>query len=218
MISYFKRPLMQDERKYTFRSCSDIEVRSGLIGYMRIDMSSDSTAVTKHWCSINERLDTESFQKEFFNEILSAVGITFPNRESLRMYYNTHLRFTFTDNGTNSYVGMRIITDVYCYLLRINPSSNTNNLMIFCYVQDRLKKHIRNATKGIRFVDVKDREVLTVRDGEGIILFPCIVQSPMICRYIDPFSCMIGSKVWNLKNLADYLEKIGKTVHPANIM
>lgn len=213
MISYFNRPLMEDERKYTFRSCTDIEVRCGLIGYMKIDMPSDRAEISKQWVSINERLDTESFQNEF-KDILSVIGKTFSNKESLRVYYNTHYGFHYTDVN-NSFVGLRIITDVYCYLLRINPSSDIDSLVIFCYIQERLKNHIRNAAKGIHFIDTKNREVLTIRDGDGITLYPGCVQPPMLCRYIDPFTCRIGSKVWKLKDLADHLEKIGKIIRPA---
>ena len=209
--NFFSRPLMAEERKYTFRSCPDIEVRSGLIGYTRIDMPT-TFANDRKWYLLSEVLDKEDFQKEN-QEIISVVGMTFPTRESLRVYNNTHLSLSFSDSSAR-YAGMRISSTKYCYLLRINPCGNTDNVFIFCYIQDRLKSHILNAAKGIRFVDKQNREIFTIRDGEGIMLYPSTEKSSLSCRYIDPFTCRIGSKKWNLRDFAEYMAKAGKMIVP----
>ena len=213
MTKYFIRPLMEDERKYTFRSCSDIEVRSGLIGYMRVDLSTSFTDAVKTWCSVIDRLETDLFTSEF-SEILNVIGLTLPSRKSLRVYYNTHYSLTFSNSDGNSYIGMMISTNKYCYLLRINPSCDTDNVIIFCYLAERLKSHIRNAAKGIRFVDTGNHELFTIRDGHEITVTPCTIKSPIKCRYIDQFSCQIGAKVWNLKDLAVHLLNAGKIIAP----
>lgn len=210
--NYFSRPLMAEERKYTFRSCPDIEARSGLIGYMKINMPDVYEKAYKKWFSLSRLFDTEIFQEEF-QEIISVIGLTFPNSESLRVYYNTHLSLSFSDSSAR-YAGMRISTAKYSYLLRINPCSDIDNVLIFCYIQDRLKGHIMNAAKGIRFVDKQNREIFTIRDGEGIMLYPSTVKVSFSCRYIDPFTCRIGSKKWNLRDFAEYMAKAGKMIVP----
>ena len=212
MVRYCNRPLMAEERKYTFRSCTDIEVRSGLIGCTRISMTSSYEDAAKTWCAFNERLNTEGFQREYL-EILSVIRLLLPDKDSLRVYYNTHLSLSFSD-GKAKFAGMSISTERYCYLLRINPSVDIDNVLIFCYLQERLKSHIRNAAKGIRFVDKRNRELFTIRDGERITLYPSSEPS-VSCRYIDPFTCKIGSKKWNIRDLADYMEKSGKLIIPA---
>ena len=212
MVKYCNRPLMAEERKYTFRSCTDIEVRSGLIGCTRISMTSSYEDSAKTWCTFNERLNTADFQREY-QEILSVISLLLPSKDSLRVYYNTHLSLSFSD-CKSKYAGMSISTGRYCYLLRINPSEDVDNVLVFCYLQERLKRHIRNAAKGIRFVDKRNRELFTIRDGERITLYPNS-ESSVSCRYIDPFTCKIGSKKWNIRELADYMEKSGKLIIPA---
>ena len=212
MVRSCNRPLMAEERKYTFRSCTDIEVRSGLIGCTRINMTSSYEDAVKTWCTFNERLNTADFQREY-QEILSVISLLLPSKDSLRVYYNTHLSLSFSD-GKSKYAGMSISTDRYCYLLRINPSVDVDNVLVFCYLQERLKRHIRNAAKGIRFVDKRNRELFTIRDGERITLYPSS-ESSVSCRYIDPFTCKTGSKKWNIRELADYMEKSGKLIIPA---
>lgn len=212
MVKYCNRPLMAEERKYTFRSCTDIEVRSGLIGFTRISMTSSYEDAAITWCSFNERLNTEGFQREY-QEILSVICLLLPDKESLRVYYNTHLSLSFSDRKAK-YAGISISTEQYCYLLRINPFADADNILIFCYLQERLKSHIRNAAKGIRFVDKRNHELFTIRDGERIALYPNS-ESSVSCRYIDPFTCKIGSKKWNIRELADYMEKSGKMIIPA---
>ena len=214
MIRYFSRPLLADERKYTFRSCTDIEARSGLIGIMTLDITD---SVTEKWSQIRENVKDDFYAE--FSEIQSLIRTFFKDRESLRVYYNTHLRFNYSESNdgkaVGTYAGMRIITDRYCYLLRINPRSNKDNVMVYCYIQDSLKKHMVSAMKGIRFVDCNNREIFSKRDGDGITIHPCTVKSPILCRYIDPFNCLIGSKKWNLKELAEHLAKSEIVVMPA---
>ena len=146
-------------------------------------------------------------------EILSVIRLLLPDKDSLRVYYNTHLSLSFSD-GKAKFAGMSISTERYCYLLHINPSVDIDNVLIFCYLQERLKSHIRNAAKGIRFVDKRNRELFTIRDVERITLYPSSEPS-VSCRYIDPFTCKIGSKKWNIRDLADYMEKSGKLIIPA---
>ena len=212
-MNYFTRPLMADERKYTFRSCTDIEVRSGFIGQMIIDMSSTFSKANKTWYPFNKRLETNDFQSDF-NSILSVIGMNFSDKDKLRVYFNTHYSLTFSD-GTNNYAGIKISTNKYCYLIRINPSGNTKSISAFCYLQDRLKNHMRNATKGIHFVNKDNEELVTISDGGSIVIHPCSMHTPIVCRYIDPFTCRIGSKIWNLRDFADYLMKKGLIISSA---
>lgn len=213
MKSYARRPLMADERKYTFRSCTDIEMRSGLIGYMQINMSYSTALPQKTWVTVNERLKSDSFKADF-REIFSVIEKNYPDGESLRVYYNTHLKDDFVVDGDH-YVGFRLSTSKYAYLIRVKPAGNTDNLIVYCYEQERFRYHLRNALNGIRFVDSKGRELFTVRDGESITLHPCSIDTAFCVRYIDPFNALIRNKKWNLLALAKYLEKTEKSVFPA---
>lgn len=213
MVKYFTRPLMSEERKFTFRSCTEIEARSGLIGCLSVDMPTTFADAKKTWCTVNEAFNSEEFKNEY-QEILFVLSSTLSDKESLRVYYNTHLTLTFTESGAH-YAGMRVLTEKYCYLVRIKPSGDTDNVSIFCYLHDRLKRHISNAAKGIRFVDRDNHELFTIRDGGRITLYPCTVSTAIICRYIDPFTCKIGKRVWNLKQLAFKAAELGKTIMPA---
>ena len=210
MLRYFSRPLMADERKYTFRSCSDIEVRSGLIGYARIDMPTTYADANKKWYTVSDRLNDSEFRRNF-KEVISRISSHFSSREQLRVYYNTHLTLTFTDRKS-SYVGMRVLTDKYIYLLRVKPSGDTDNLFIFCYSEERLSRHIQNATRGIRFVNKDNHELFMIRDGDCITVTPSRLDMPIVCRYIDPFNVWICARRWEIKRFVEYVENAGRTI------
>lgn len=207
-MEYSFRPLLSQERKYTFRSCTDIEVRSGLIGYETVNMS--DSEVKKQWTATS----LSSFPVEFendFSEIKAVIGLLFPNKESLRVYYNSNNSLAFSFAGVN-YVGSIFMTDKFSYLVRIAPS--INELTIWCYIPERLKHHIKNALRGICFVNEKNEELATIPDGGTIVLHPSKINSPIICRFIDPFTALIGSKVWKLKDFGAYLKNKGMLIIP----
>lgn len=206
-MEYSFRPLLSQERKYTFRSCSDIEVRSGLIGYETVNMS--DSEVKKQWNAVSSSTFPE-FEKDF-SEIKAVIGLLFPNKESLRVYYNSNNSLSFTNKG-KSYVGAIFMTDKFSYLVRIAPS--VYELTIWCYIPERLKHHIKNALRGICFVNEKNEELTTVPDGGAIVLHPSKNNSPIICRYIDPFTALIGSKIWKLKDFGSYLKNKGMLIIP----
>lgn len=208
-MNYFTRPLMVQERKYTFRSCTDIEVRSGLIGYETVNMSDSFTEVNKQWTVVSSSTFSE-FEHDF-SEIKAVIGLLFPNKESLRVYYNSNNSLAFSFAGVN-YVGSIFMTDKFSYLVRIAPSKN--ELTIWCYISDRLKHHIKNALRGICFVNEKNEELATIPDGGAIVLHPSKINSPITCRYIDPFTALIGAKVWKLNDLGAYLKNKGMLIIP----
>lgn len=205
-MEYSSRPLLSQERKYTFRSCTDIEVRSGLIGYETVNMSDE---VKKQWTAASLSSFPE-FENDF-SEIKAIISLLFPNKESLRVYYNSNNSLSFSNAGIN-YVGAIFMTDKFSYLVRIAPTKD--ELTIWCYISERLKRHIKNALRGICFVNDQNEELATIPDGGTIVLHPSKINSPITCRYIDPFTVLIGSKVWKLKDLGTYLKNKGMLIIP----
>lgn len=63
------------------------------------------------------------------------------------------------------YYGVRVDTEKYAYLLRLNPDRGEYNLYCYCYRRDWLDQHLKDAEKGIRFIDSHYKELFRIPDG-----------------------------------------------------
>ena len=61
------------------------------------------------------------------------------------------------------YYGVRVDTEKYAYLLRLNPNKGEYNLYCYCYIRNWLDDHIRQAERGIRFIDPHYKEKFRIR-------------------------------------------------------
>ena len=118
-------------------------------------------------------------------------------------------------NNEQDYYGVRVDTEKYAYLCRLNPNKGEYNLYCYCYIKDWLDKHIRSAEKGIRFITPEYKEKFRISDGEKIrITFSDGEVKDRVCRYIDDSHVEVGDDLYHICEFAERMEQSGATFIP----
>ena len=187
------RALTEKEDKYTFSNSMQISMQCGLIGHLRADMDSDGNGFFSSWEDYRKELKTDEFKDEFDKVInsLREEGDILYNRKALAKYCYSSPQAKM--NNEQDYYGVRVDTEKYAYLCRLNPNKGEYNLYCYCYIKDWLDKHIRSAEKGIRFITPEYKEKFRISDGEKIrITFSDGEVKDRVCRYIDDSHVEVG--------------------------
>ena len=215
MIEYEKRAMIEAEDKYTFRQSTQISMQTGLIGHLRADMDTDGNGFFSSWFDFREELKTDEFKAEFDDVInsLREEGDILHNRRALAKYcYCTPQSRMQEEPG---YYGVRVDTGKYAYLLRLNPDRGEYNLYCYCYRRDWLDQHLKDAEKGIRFIDSHYKELFRIPDGGKVkIHYSWNEDQIRTCRYIDDYHVEIGSNLYHICEFAERMEQNGNTVIP----
>ena len=155
--------------KYTFRQSSQISSQTGLIGYLRADMDTDGNGFFSSWNDYRKDLKTDEFKQEF-DEVINSLreeGDILHNRKDLAYYCYTNPQSKMPTE--QDYYGVRVDTDKYTYLLRLNPNKGEYNLYCYCYVKEWINGHMKDAAKGIRFINSHYKELFRIPDGGKIM-------------------------------------------------
>lgn len=209
------RALTEKEDKYTFSNSMQISMQCGLIGHLRADMDSDGNGFFSSWEDYRKELKTDEFKDEFdkvINSLREEGDILF-NRKSLAKYCYSSPQAKM--NNEQDYYGVRVDTQKYAYLCRLNPNKGEYNLYCYCYIKDWLDKHIRSAEKGIRFITPEYKEKFRISDGEKIrITFSDGEVKDRVCRYIDNSHVEVGDDLYHICEFAERMEQCGATFIP----
>lgn len=209
------RALTEKEDKYTFSNSMQISMQCGLIGHLRADMDSDGNGFFSSWEDYRKELKTNEFKDEFDKVInsLREEGDILYNRKSLAKYCYSSPQAKM--NNEQDYYGVRVDTEKYAYLCRLNPNKGEYNLYCYCYIKDWLDKHIRSAEKGIRFITPEYKEKFRISDGEKIrITFSDGQVKDRVCRYIDDSHVEVGDDLYHICEFAERMEQCGATFIP----
>ena len=209
------RALTEKEDKYTFSNSMQISMQCGLIGHLRADMDSDGNGFFSSWEDYRKELKTDEFKDELDKVInsLREEGDILYNRKSLAKYCYSSPQAKI--NNEQDYYGVRVDTQKYAYLCRLNPNKGEYNLYCYCYIKDWLDKHIRSAEKGIRFITPEYKEKFRISDGEKIrITFSDGEVKDRVCRYIDDSHVEVGDDLYHICEFAERMEQCGATFIP----
>lgn len=209
------RALTEKEDKYTFSNSMQISMQCGLIGHLRADMDSDGNGFFSSWEDYRKEMKTDEFKDEFDKVInsLREEGDILYNRKSLAKYCYSSPQAKM--NNEQDYYGVRVDTEKYAYLCRLNPNKGEYNLYCYCYIKDWLDKHIRSAEKGIRFITPEYKEKFRISDGEKIrITFSDGEVKDRVCRYIDDSHVEVGDDLYHICEFAERMEQCGATFIP----
>ena len=119
---YEMLPLKETERKYTFKQSHQLEMQTGLIGYLRADMDSDGKGFFSTWNEFNSSLKTDEFRREF-DDVINALRLDEKyekilfDRDSLKRYCNAHPEIKYND--VRGFYGIRVNSENYAYLLKL---------------------------------------------------------------------------------------------------
>ncbi|MBQ6183289.1 MAG: hypothetical protein IJK33_05315 [Clostridia bacterium] len=215
MAEYEKRAMTYEEDKYTFSQSPQIASQTGLIGYLRADMDSDGNGFFSNWFDWRKDLKTDEFKKEL-DEIINSLreeGDILHNRGALAVYCRNTPQARM--NSEQEYYGVRVDTDKYAYLIRLNPNKGEYNMYCYCYRRDWLDDHIRQARRGIRFITPHYEEKFRIEDGEKIrIILSDGEQFERGCRYIDDYHVEVGEMIFHICEFAERMKQNGSKVIP----
>lgn len=213
--SYKLAAIRPFEQKYTYRQSQQISMQTGLIGYLRGDFGSSGKEFFSSWNDFRDDLKTDEFKTEFDDVInsLRANNGVLSGRGAMSKYCYDTPESSF-ENNRNEY-GVRVDTENYSYLMRLNPRQGEYNLYCYCYEKKWLDRHISQAEKGIRFIDPHYKELFRIPDGDQIrITLSNGKQLDRICRYIDDCHVEVGDYLYHICEFAERMEQNGNTVIP----
>ena len=159
------RPMEKIEQNFSFTPYKRKASEIGLIGHLRGYW--DSAVVKKQeflltaWDDHTPGLKTDEFVAEFGNVIksLRSKGNFLFNCGTLSSYCYTNKATAFND-GLNHY-GVRVDSEKYSYLMRLNPEKGEYNLYCYCYDRDLLNKALtaeRNKSLANKIDDAMTRQ------------------------------------------------------------
>lgn len=202
------RPMTKDEQKYTFQQSQQISMQTGFIGYLRGDMGSTGDSFYSTWNDFRKDLKTQEFKDEFDTVIntLREKGNVLSSRAAIAKYCYSTPESDFHDS--RNYYGLRVDTEKYAYLCRLNPNQGDYNLYCHCYVRDWLNGHMEKASGGIRFIDSNYHDLFRIEDGGNIIVRGYDgEENKSPCRYIDQTHVEIGYN-YNLYHICEWAERM----------
>ena len=215
MMELEKRAMTEAEDKYTFRQSSQISGQCGLIGHLRADMDTGGNGFFSSWFDYRPDLKTDDFKAEL-EEVINSLreeGDILHSRSDLAKYcYSTPQSKMQTEQD---YYGVRVDTKKYAFLLRLNPNKGEYNLYCYCYRRDWLDSHLRQAEKGIRFINPNYKELFRIPDGDRVrLLYSDGEKADRTCRYIDDYHVEVGDNLYHICEFAERMERSQAKVIP----
>ena len=211
------RPLTGAEQKYAYEQSMQIRMQTGSIGVMHGGYKSDKEFYSR-FHDLNERWKTGEFEEgleNFLNILRSDKDGFMRNLDTMREYTACHPQNAFQGKEGTEY-GFRADTEKYAYVMRCNPAKENDNVEIHCYVKEWLDHHIREAEKGIRFINSRYSELFRIADGEKIAVTNTVGgKSEYVCRYIDEYHTEVGNHLYHICQFAEIMEHNGSEYAPA---
>ena len=205
------RPMTKTERMYSYTQSSQIQGQTGCIGHLRADMDTDGKGFFTSWDDHRGYLKSDEFKTEFdgvinalrFDEIYGGM---LKDRTALTKYCLSQPESSF---GNDREYGFRADTEKYSYMLRLNPNKGEYNLYCYCYRRDWLDQHMKQAERGIRFIDSNYNNLFKLPDGGRIkITYPDGNVVEEVCRYIDEYHVQLGNNSCNLFHICELAERM----------
>ncbi len=221
------RVMKENEMRYCFIQNQQINMITGRIGYLHSDFDNDGESFNSTWFNEIESRNTPEFQ-ETLNSVIELLqndpqyrGII-RNVEDMKLLCSTRPNSRFPrDLHSNGY-GFRVDTDKYAFLLCCNIFPDHYNFSVTAYQREAFDRHIKNAEKGIRFINSQYKTLFNIDDGDTIqITLDNGESHTRICRYVDDYHFQtvngLDEKYINMFHIcqfAELMERNGNTIIP----
>lgn len=211
------RALLPTERKYSFKQSHQLNMQTGLIGYLRADFGVNGHEFWSIWSDgPNNRFLTAEFRAEL-DEVINSLRCEnniLNKRSEMSCFCCVNSAETAYNDELNHY-GVRVDTEKHSYLMRLNPNRGNYNLYCYCYVKDWLDSHLEKTERGIRFIDAHFNDKFRIADGEKIrVTYNDGAIDKRVCRYIDDYHVEVGLNLYHICEYAEIMERNGSKVEP----
>lgn len=214
------RVAKENEKKYTFSQSHQIKMQTGYVGYLRGDFGKKGNEFYSTWQDEISEQKTPEFQTEF-DDVINALrndpkyrGILH-NLEDMKLLCSTRPQSRIENSTRSDYFAFRVDTDKYAYLIRCQLNPNDYNFYVTAYIKDFLDRHIKNAEKGIRFIDSNYKKLFTIPDDDEILItYSDGSKALKTCRYIDEYHIEVYKNLYHICEFAEHMENAGNTVIP----
>ena len=209
-----QRIMNPEEGKYAFSQSMQISSQCGLIGHLSAYFDNGALYCPK-WEDYRTDLKTDEFITDLGNltDHLREEGKILHDLKSLVKYCLDNPQAKMSANKL--YYGVRVDTEKYAYLFRLNPNAGDYNVSCYCYIKHWLDTNIRNARNGIRFINSDYKELFRIQDGERIaVTYSDGSKEFPICRYIDAYHVEIGDNLYHICEYAELRERCGASIKP----
>lgn len=212
--------MSKEEMMYIYTQSCQIAGQAGFIGFLRADMDTSGEGFFSSWNdnTNNPQNKTEKFKEEF-DEVINTLrfdesyGGMLKNRSALRKFCWAQPEMKMS--GDRDDFAVRVNTEKYSYMMRLNPNKGEYNLYCYCYRRDWFDHHLEQAKRGIRFIDPHYNEKFKLRDGGRIrVRGSDGVSFNETCRYIDDYHLEVGRTLYHICELAERMEQNGNIVEP----
>ena len=206
--------LTLSEEHYLFKQSNQLCLRTGFIGYLRADFDSNGLGFYTTWFDHKLSLNTPEFSRDIdrvINTLRENEGIL-SKRGVLSYHLYKHPEWKL--HIDQDWHGVRIDSEHYTYMLRLNDRKGDYNCYCYCYKRDLLDQHIALASKGIRFIDSSYNEKFRIADGEKVRLITAGGEfRDMRVRYIDDYhmetNAEWGNTLYHICEFAERFEERG---------
>ncbi len=187
------RTMKENEMRYCFIQNHQINMITGRIGYMRGDFSNDRENFNSTWFDEVESRNTPEFQ-DTLNSVIDILqndpqyrGVI-RNVEDMKLLCSARPNSRIPLNLQSNGYGFRFDTGNYTFLLCCNINPEHYSFSITAYQREAFDRHIKNAEKGIRFINSNYKTLFNIPDGDTIQITLDNGESyTRICRYVDEY-------------------------------
>lgn len=152
-MNYEIQRLTKEEKLYSSRASEDIEKASGFVGQITIFPHG------KGFLSKTVDTKTDDFIGDAVN-VFRKIGI-FYNKLALMMFCKMNPENKISEN----YYGFRVNTEKYSFIFKI---SKTDRCYCYCYLRNKLDKHIESSKNGVDLtIHLSDGDCLVITDSYG---------------------------------------------------
>jgi len=205
------------ELLYAYPQSVQIAAQTGCIGVLTGSIDKDGDALLTNWKDAISRHKTDVFKAEL-DGILDALR---HGRGTDSFLQNRWMLFVFCSDhpearieGTHEFA-FRLDTAEYSYMFRLNPDKGDTNMTCWCYTKKWLDAHMKQAEKGIRFIDPNYNLKFTVPDGGKITInYSTGDCREYRCRYIDDYHVEVGDFLYHICEFAELIDRNGYSVNP----
>ena len=215
MSEYKLKPLTKTEQLYAYKQSQQIAGQTGYYGYLHGDFDKNDTFnnVFEYYSGAVVR---EHFDEERNNVIDFLEDGICSSLRKMRDYCYSHKKEAAIKGNFGEEYGFRIDAGNQTLIVRLNPFSEGDyNCYIFAYDKHLLDRHIKKASKDIRFVYSDYKLLFNLEDGDTIMIkHPDGNVSLRECRFIDEYHTQINNSIYHICQFAELMEKNGATVIP----